>query len=75
MCVSRLVQSVVIFVMLGGVAQIVHGASGLVTVSDGRAITAADITQFDDNWTQPPQHQQALGEAYLWLYERYDAGA
>jgi hypothetical protein len=46
----------------------------LVTVSDGKASTAADIAIFDATWTQPLQHQQALDQAYWWLYKRFDGG-
>lgn len=54
---------------------VVQGDPGLVTVSNGRQLTAADVTMFDATWTQPFQHRRASSRACWQLYNRYDAAA
>jgi hypothetical protein len=53
----------------------VQGDPGLITVSDGREITADDRAKFNGQWMQPFQQTKAEVQAESWLIKRFDAGA
>lgn len=59
---------------LSSVTITVGGVPKYVSVSSGHTVTAGDLAQFDALWTQPAQHEAALGLATSMLMNRFAAG-